>query len=205
MSTRITRNELKVMAIWASTSAVVALAVGAPALLHADGPTAPVVRAEAKPRLEVDGVELTVQIAGAKPAASDTASSDTRFTLLTSPPKFELVALNPSDSVKTVDVTTYLSTIAPISSMSRVPSIPKEAWHQKETFTLLPHETKTVTLTPTARLLPGSSNVVALKNGDRSVEALRFAMQGPNNLRGELSLRSGPATQPSVIVSEVRQ
>jgi len=203
MSMRITRNELKVMAIWASTSAGVALAVGAPALLHADGPTEPIVRAEAKPRLEVDGVELTVGKVDTSMSDRKTVPLERLFNLDTAP-RLELVALNTTDTTKTIDVTTTLSTAVPASPLSRTMPMPKEAWHQSDTITLAPRETKTVSLTLDRAPAPGSSNTIGLKVGDRSMQALAFSMKRPALRASDFSSRSGPATQPAATVAQSR-
>ena len=169
---------------------ITAVAVGTAALtvaalltnpLEAGDAANPLATTIATPKLLANGIELTLA-----PAANHDFKPG-------EPPAFELKAVNTLATPAEVRIRIALSALAPLSRLSRTPSIPSRLWQQEESFTLAPRETKSLTVATRTNLPANMDFSVALAQVDPSGQAAPGAL--PEFLNpGIVALRFSTAT-----------
>jgi hypothetical protein len=163
-----------------------------PASATADGPTAAAVKKT--PTLNLDGVMVTADVAGAK--AGGGFVTVVKAGLL---PGFELRATNTSEVEKSVHFSADVMTSRVPNMLSRVPmpvTSPKSVWSQELTLDLKPGESRVIPVSTELALGAMSTATVRLTSSEQKVDALAMssAMQF-------LQPTTGPSSEVSVQAS----
>ena len=112
----------------------------------------------AKPKLVVQGVELSLAFANERVSPADH-------------PAFKLTALNTSGEPADCTIWITLSGTAIRNPLSRAWPVPTTLWQAKQSLTLSAKETKTVTLSTPTNLPPNNLIVVKLSEVDPAAES----------------------------------
>lgn len=167
------------VAIWAAGTFALTLAFLLPAGVTATGPQDQVAATIAKPKLTVNGCQLSVRAVGLHNAPANTL------------PALELVATNPGKEAADVEWAVTLSATPPASLFSRREPMSQPIWKDKGTIALKAGETKTIALgkvVPTTRPIADGEFVPVLRE-------LAAAPVPPNN--------DAPTTQPKIQANPV--
>ena len=131
----------------------------------------------AKPRFVAHGVEMTV------------AAVDGRVFKAGDQPAFELTALNTTDQPASASVCVTMTAASPANMISRVIRLPNVLWQQEQVVSLLPKETKILTLCVGTNLPANSLIAVSLRGPDQKaapfplgIVALNFSTVVPKAL-----------------------
>ncbi|MGD0540718.1 MAG: hypothetical protein ABSB33_04275 [Tepidisphaeraceae bacterium] len=164
------RQQFHSTLIWAVGSFGVALALGLPLTSDAvnQPPATPLVQLIRSPGLTENGIELTVETAGATTRRSVETCDQ--------PLMFLVRAHNGSNAAGTADFTLQLTSAAVPGLFARTLPVPKEIWADSGSFDLNPGETKTLHFT-TGALPPGRKIELNLRAGQSQITALSLASE----------------------------
>lgn len=101
--------------------------------VEAEGPAIKI----AQPKLDCDGLELSVTHPGGEPIKAGDR------------PNFELTAMNKSEGTKTAKFAVRMTAVSAANMLSRVPRMPLVLWQQDQILTLKAGETRVVSLNTT--------------------------------------------------------
>jgi len=138
------RRRLVLAGIWAGGTFALAMAMGLPATSNAvdDANSPALVETILTPELTVNGVELTVtpESAATRPSQTVSATGDGRL-------KFDVRAENKTNGAASGSFSVRLTSVSPLSSISRTLPKPTEIWADSGDFNLVAGETKTFEFT----------------------------------------------------------
>jgi hypothetical protein len=107
-------------------------------------------------------------------------------------PKIEVSATNPTNKPVTASVWVSVTSMSPISRMSRMLPRPTRLWLQEYTFSLEPGQTKSQSYTCSAKLPAGQEVRIILSDKLNAVVATNFAQPNAN----ANSAQGGPNVNP---------
>ena len=166
------RRDAITAGLWATGTLAVTLGLFYPTHMLAVDPPRPLKAENAKPKLVVNGSELSIAIDGQTGPAA---------TLLPGKaPVLRLLASNPTETTVDLSYRVSLSMSPPVDLRSRTLPSPKEVWHCEELLTLRPGESKTLELDTKASLDAGTNGHVRLEVGKQEIVALRLAVPRPD-------------------------
>jgi hypothetical protein len=146
----------------------------------------------AQPKLSANGIEVTLS-----------AAMDRKFNA-GDQPEFELRAVNTLNEPAAAVICATMSSMTPVSPMSRVVAIPVMIWHQDIELALKPSETKVLTLGPKTNLPANKEISISLSQvsqAEGNPGSASVALLGPRGAGGIVALRFStvpPKTSPGV-------
>ena len=154
---------LSVLAVAAATAAIT-LAVLLPGQVTAIDATEAVQPTIAKPTLTSLGCTFSIATIEEAVKAGDT-------------PTLELTATNPTDQPVEATITATMTSMAPMSRMSRMMPLPRSLWNRECTIGLKAGETKTLTLSPDVKLPAGQ--IISVQLTDKKQMVRLTLLEGP--------------------------
>ena len=165
------RRDVMTAGIWAAGTMMLALGLLYPVRMLAVDTPKPLEAENARPKLVVDGVELSVVMEGQKGASEMLKAGPS--------PALCLLASNPTDKAVELKCRVSLSMSPPVELWTRVALAQKEIWHSEQLLTLKAGESKTVKLETDADLVAGSNGSVHLQAGKQQIVAMNVAVPKP--------------------------
>jgi hypothetical protein len=159
------------IAAWTAGSFLISMALLLPAKLDAVGPTTVPSAGLESAKITDHGAELSLLFDGRSTSA---------IPLMIKPGAsmpLEFVAKNPTDQSVDLHAMIAIDTKRAPSPMSRTVSMPTQIWQQEETLTLLPGETKTISLSPAVHLTEGNIAMIQLSSGVHFIQPFTMTVK----------------------------
>jgi hypothetical protein len=173
-------------AVWAVGTFILAMAAGFPSPSGAVDPPVTVGVPVSKPKLSINGLELSVDVAGAA------AGSVTSVPAPDQPLLLHVHVVNPTSQTATAQFTLRLLASRVASPAARTLPMPREIWQSQGTVAVAGKDTDALSFTTAP--LPAEGNVVIeIAAGGQSIVAWRGTVQRPMML----AQPAAAATQPS--------
>jgi hypothetical protein len=130
-----------------------------------DTPRSPATRA-----LVIDGIKVTL------------AAADSRQFQAGDQPVFELHAVNTRGTAAKAQVRLTMTSVAPASALSRIPTIPSRMWENQQSITLGANESKTIRITAQTNLPP--ERLISVSVANANVPGAAAKLTGVGNSPG---------------------